>query len=132
MADFNKSSGYVSDYQKRHEEGGIISLPDMSDANSAKKKKKGKGKFKKNDVQVKRNNQLVNIKEEDTGTFDVKVNKSRSSNIRVGVRLRPIQSKEIDDGQFEIINILGGDSVNFDVQKPCEHKTDEEKDNNVV
>lgn len=40
MAEFIHPLGYTSDAHRRHEDGGIISLPDLSDINSSKKKKK--------------------------------------------------------------------------------------------
>jgi hypothetical protein len=46
MAEFVQPLGYISDAHRRHEDGGIISLPDLSDINSSKKKKKVSKKHK--------------------------------------------------------------------------------------
>ena len=68
--------------------------------------RKKKPKASKAKIYVKRDNQLVNIKEEDTGTFSVTMTNPTSSNIKVAVRLRPLNQKEIDDDQFEITQLL--------------------------
>lgn len=65
-----------------------------------------KPKASKTNIYVKRDNQLVNIKEEDTGTFQVTTTDPNKSNIKVAVRLRPLNNKEIEDDQFEIVQIL--------------------------
>lgn len=57
---------------------------------------------------MKRDNQLVNIKEEDTGKFDITTTDPNKSNIKVAVRLRPLNNKEIESDQFEIVQILDG------------------------
>jgi hypothetical protein len=114
MDDSFQPLSYQSDSYNRHEAGAIISLPDLSDATSGKKKRKfsqsseksQKRKLNKNNIYVKRDNQLINIKEEDTGTFQITTTAKSTSNIKVAVRLRPLNSKEIEDGQFEIVQIL--------------------------
>lgn len=115
MDDSFQPLSYQSDSYNRHEAGAIISLPDLSDATSGKKKKRKfsrsseksqKRKLNKNNIYVKRDNQLINIKEEDTGTFQITTTNKSTSNIKVAVRLRPLNNKEIDDDQFEIVQIL--------------------------
>jgi len=113
MADFGAPLSYHSDSQSRHEEGGIISLPDMSDTNSVKRKRKlsnssGKKKAKKSktNIYTKKNNELVKIEEAESAALEVTQNFSKKSNIKVAVRLRPLGDKEIEEDQFEIVNIL--------------------------
>lgn len=92
----------------------MISLPSLSDTNSGKKKKRKSTKSvdkkhkplpSKKNLFVKRNNELVGIKEE-PGIMEVTQTLQRSSNIRVVVRLRPLHNKEIEEDQFEIAQVV--------------------------
>lgn len=103
---------YQSDNQSRGGGGAIISLPDMSDTNSGKKKRKVSrssektSSNKKNNFLVQKQKSLTNIQEEATPTLQVVPKKGDSSNIKVVVRLRPLCDKEIEEDQFEIVQIL--------------------------
>jgi hypothetical protein len=113
MADFDITNGHLSDSNSRHEGGMVISLPSMSDTNSVKKKskplkpvnKKHKPTPSKKKLYVKRNNELVGIKEE-PGIMETTQTLHRSSNIKVAVRLRPLHDKEIEEDQFEIVQVV--------------------------
>jgi hypothetical protein len=54
----------------------------------------------------------------------VQIDSKGTSNIKVAVRLRPIHQKEIDDNQFEIVQILSENNKKVDIQKPCLHETE--------
>lgn len=54
---------------------------------------------------IRRNKALINIKEEPE-IMRKTVGKGQTSNIKVAVRLRPINENEIEDGQFEIVQIV--------------------------
>lgn len=56
-------------------------------------------------IYSKKNNQLVEI-EEAKPNLEITQNFSKKSNIKVAVRLRPLGDKEIEDDQFEIVNIV--------------------------
>lgn len=55
---------------------------------------------------MKKKNELVKIEEVDNANLEATQNFSKHSNIKVAVRLRPLGDIEIDEGQFEIVQIL--------------------------
>ena len=105
---------YISDSYGKHEGAAIISLPNMSDANSGKKKRKqnkskdlsSKIKLNENKLNISTESKLNNIQEEALVPLNKEPQSNNTSNIKVAIRLRPIHQKEIDDGQFEIVQIV--------------------------
>ena len=106
---------YISDSYSKHEGAAIISLPNMSDVNSGKKKRKQKKKLKdipnkakltENKLNISSESKLINIQEEAQSPLHREIVPTNSSNIKVAIRLRPLNQKEIEDNQFEIVQIV--------------------------
>lgn len=61
---------------------------------------------KKTNLMIKKARPLVNIQEENGSPIKTVAVRGNTANIRVAIRLRPLSKIEIDDDQFEIVEIV--------------------------